>query len=191
MSQELNVLDLEKKAAELDAREAVIKSRECELNEETQHAAYDIEFKSQTYGAIYNTVLEKDRSLLSLCIAGLGFVVFIVQKPPVNSGIAILAVITVVAYLISIFSVLYIFSENSKYLVQIIHNTKQIDEYQSKLKKLDLVVAVSFYLAIVLSVIIGIGSSEILHFGTTNTTVQTSPTNTITSPVISPATTAP
>ena len=40
---------------------------------------YAVEFQSQSYASFYNTTMEKDKSILTLSVAGIGFLVTLLQ----------------------------------------------------------------------------------------------------------------
>lgn len=48
-------------------------------NEENKRNLLEIEYKSQAYASYYNTSMERDKSLLTLSVAGLGFLVTLIN----------------------------------------------------------------------------------------------------------------
>ncbi|TOF73932.1 hypothetical protein, partial [Vibrio parahaemolyticus] len=50
-----------------------------ELPEKQVQQLENIEFKSQSYASFYNTTLEKDKSILTLSVAGIGFLLTLLQ----------------------------------------------------------------------------------------------------------------
>lgn len=118
-----------------------------------------VEYKSQAYASFYNTAMEKDKSILTLSVAGIGFLVTLLNISKtigyVNYSIFILASL---CFLISIYCILSIFDKNADYMLDIAQD-KDVTLKEYKLKKLDKWAIRSFYLAIILSILLGVSTS--------------------------------
>ncbi|WP_429070343.1 hypothetical protein [Aeromonas dhakensis] len=118
-----------------------------------------VEYKSQAYASFYNTAMEKDKSILTLSVAGIGFLVTLLNLSKtigyVNYTIFILAAL---CFLISIYCILSIFDKNADYMLDIAQD-RDVTLKEYKLKKLDKRAIRTFYLAIILSISLGISTS--------------------------------
>ncbi|KGY10540.1 hypothetical protein [Vibrio sinaloensis] len=148
------------KLAELQKKEEEIDLAYDDLDDESENFSKRIEHMSQSYASFYNTTLEKDKSILTLSVAGLGFLVTFINfgGGPSYWLLALLALATM-SYMICITSVITIFGMNAKYIIAL--TTGKVEEYKQievKLKKLDKRAISSFYCGLLLSLLIGLGT---------------------------------
>ncbi len=129
--------------------------------EEEEAQAKRVELYSHHVAAWVNSSLERDRSLLTLSVAGLG-VLLTLMSTAVNSITAlILYYLAVFALLMCIFSVLLIFQRNKKYIENVICGSESADPW---LTILDIVAVCSFVIGILFCAIIGISSATSTYF---------------------------
>jgi hypothetical protein len=131
------------------------------MTPEEEAQAKRIEFFSQGVAAWFNTALERDKSLLTLSIAGLG-VLLALMPTAVNSITAlILYYLSAFALLICVFSVLLVFQRNKKHIADVFNGTTSPDPW---LTMLDNVAVWSFILGVLFCAIIGISSATSTYF---------------------------
>lgn len=120
---------------------------------------YAVEFRSQSYASYYNTIMEKDKSILTLSVAGIGFLITILQiTGSISRYQFAFFVIAAFFYLVSIFCMITIFSKNGDFIINMTTN-QSTEVIQYKLRILDKTAIISFGIAIVLSIIFGASSS--------------------------------
>lgn len=79
---------------------------------------YAVEFRSQSYASYYNTIMEKDKSILTLSVAGIGFLITILQiTESISRYQFAFFAIAAFFYLISIFCMITIFSKNGDLII--------------------------------------------------------------------------
>lgn len=118
-----------------------------------------VEFKSQSYASYYNTSMEKDKSILTLSVAGIGFLVTLLKlEDTIETYQFVLFSIAAISFLVSIYSVVTLFGKNGDFIIDLV-NDRDITLKQHKLKTLDRNAIYSFYLAIVMSLALGISTS--------------------------------
>lgn len=123
-------------------------------NEKKILEAKHIEFHSQSVNAWYMSALEKDKSILTLSVAGIGFLITLLMNEEINSYIIfILFCSSILSFLISIIFIIYIFELNKKYLTGILKND---NSNKIKIKTKDKIAVISFVFGILFSIIIGI-----------------------------------
>lgn len=49
------------------------------ISDQDLQRLYAVEFKSQSYSSFYNTTMEKDKSILTLSVAGIGFLITLLK----------------------------------------------------------------------------------------------------------------
>lgn len=114
-----------------------------------------VEYKSQSYASFYNTTMEKDKSILTLSVAGIGFLITVIQLfKTINYLQLTLVAISAFFYLVSIICIIRIFSKNAPYIVGIV-NDDDVSSLGHKLKTLDSTAIKSFFIGIILSIILG------------------------------------
>ncbi len=157
---------LKRWAKKLGKRDKALTDRELKLCEEEKIHDFNIEYKSQTYNAFYTTSMEKDKSILTVAVAGLGFLIAIIQSEQLKpTGLTVwLLAISCLCYLISIFLLLTIFKCNKDYLINLAtDNHDGTEGWNKKLTRLDGAASISFYLAIMHSVALGIVTSNFIN----------------------------
>ncbi|HAS6102441.1 TPA: hypothetical protein I7117_23685 [Vibrio vulnificus] len=128
-----------------------------------------IEFQSQSYASFYNTTLEKDKSILTLSVAGIGFLLTLLQFTKSISYYELcFFLIAAVSYLVAIYCVISIFGKNSTFIIELV-NKRDVSVKQYQLDILDKTAIRSFYLAIVMTVLLGASTSQSMFIiGETN-----------------------
>ncbi|MBF0283927.1 MAG: hypothetical protein HQL51_05660 [Magnetococcales bacterium] len=116
----------------------------------------DVEYYSAMVTAWFNTKLEHDKSLITLSTGGLGFIIAISSKI-LNSHPLFLAayIVAIVSFLVCIASLLLIFKGNAKAIEGQIARSDP-SQYIGKLKFLDKVASISFFVGVFLSSVLGI-----------------------------------
>ncbi len=140
-----------------------LKIKESEINnmlEETEDVAlqtkFRVEFNSQSYYSFYSTKLEKDKSILTLSVAGLGFLVTFINFTSIFKPYEfIFFLIAAVCFMVCILNVVKIFDKNAEYIVLLTTDAGGIEEKEAELKKLDKWAIKSFYLGIVMAFALG------------------------------------
>tara|TARA_R110000751_G_scaffold199947_1_gene304729 strand:- start:640 stop:1287 length:648 start_codon:yes stop_codon:yes gene_type:complete len=119
-----------------------------------------IEFQSQSYSSFYNTTMEKDKSILTLSVAGMGFLLTLLQLAKNISYFEFtFFLIAALGYLVAIYSVISIFGKNSNFIIELV-NKRDTSVKQYQLDILDKTAIRSFYLAIVMTVVLGVSTSQ-------------------------------
>jgi hypothetical protein len=114
-------------------------------------------FYAASVEAWYLTRLEHDKSLLILSSGGIGLLITLITTKGVDSIVLLaLNVAALIFFVVCIISILFIFSGNSTYIVNIIKENKKHDP---RLRVLDNVAKYSFIIAIILSLLIGISTA--------------------------------
>lgn len=165
MNEPTNEIDLIQIKKQLDKRKRRLDKREERLSIEERARCLDIEYTSQAYNAFYSTKIEKDRSLLTICVAGLGFLVYIIKEEQIGAALAVIFFTACISYLICIFILLKIFTLNGEYLINIVTDNKLTDHLEKNLSRYDLAANIIFSIAIISSVILGISVSNIIKLG--------------------------
>jgi hypothetical protein len=118
-----------------------------------------IEYVGQAYASFYNTKMEKDKSILTLSVAGIGFLITLLGF---HKGLGIIHMVffllSALSFLVSIYFVINIFEKNSDYIIDL---TRSVDVRvkECKLQMLDDIVIKSFYFAIVMALCFGVAVS--------------------------------
>lgn len=98
-----------------------------------------VEFSSQAYASFFATTMERDRSMLSLSVAGIGFLVAMInwQKDQVITSTQLFfLVFAVLGFLGVVFVILKIMKDNGALVIGLVNETNvAVQEY--KLKNLD------------------------------------------------------
>ncbi len=115
--------------------------------------AKDVEFHSQNLAAWFNTALERDKSLLTLSVAGIGVLVSMTQIAVDSVGSLLLYAGALLAFMVCLFSVLIIFQQNKTH-IQAVLNGQNADD--PLLGFLDSIAIFSFLMAMLLCVMLGI-----------------------------------
>jgi hypothetical protein len=126
------------------------------LNKEDYEAKEKV-FYGAMISAWLNTKLERDKQLLGLSVTAVGLLVTLLRTVGVSDiEELILFSLAMLAFLVTIISVIYILGENAE------HIEKMIDKSESESKKLirlDKVAGISFVTGMVIIVIIGMNTS--------------------------------
>ena len=118
----------------------------------------DAEFYSQGVAAWFASALEHDKSLLTLSVAGIGFLISLAQTASMKTAIAspcmlALYVGSVVAFLACLIAVLSIFRRNKTHIQDILSGGDRDDRL---LAVLDKFASLSFFAAMLVSALLGI-----------------------------------
>ena len=114
------------------------------------------EFYSQGVAAWFNTALERDKSLLTLSVAGVGVLVSMTQIAVDSIGSLLLYTGALLAFIFCLFFVLMIFKQNKKHIQDVFNGRATEDPL---LEFLDSGAIFSFLIAILLCVTLGIYSA--------------------------------
>lgn len=118
-----------------------------------------VEFQSQSYASFYSTTMEKDKSILTLSVAGIGFLVTVLNiSKTINYIHYSMFVTAALLFLISIYCILTIFDKNADFIVDLTQK-RDVTLKTHKLKVLDSWAIITFYLAILISTLLGIATS--------------------------------
>ena len=130
--------------------------------------AKDVEFYSQGVAAWFNSALEHDKSLLTLSVAGVGFLVSIMQMENAIDCVCtlILFIGAILSFVVCLASVLWIFKRNKKHIMDVFNGKKDSD---SVLGILDNIASYSFMIAMLLSALLGISMSITTYISKGNT----------------------
>lgn len=121
---------------------------------------FRVEYNSQSYASFYNTKIEKDKSILTLSVAGLGFLVtFINFTENLKLYEFILFIISAVCFMICIYKIINIFDKNAEYIILLTTDAEGIDDKEIELKRLDQWAIKSFYLGLVMAFTLGMCTS--------------------------------
>ncbi|WP_286235597.1 hypothetical protein [Thalassotalea sediminis] len=140
------------------------KKIENSISDQDLQRLYAVEFKSQSYSSFYNTTMEKDKSILTLSVAGIGFLITLLKLSD-SLGYYDMAFFSIatVGFLISIFCIVTLFGKNADFIVDLAQE-KDVTIKQHVLKQLDTWAIRTFYIAIIMSVCLGVSTSSTLFF---------------------------
>lgn len=132
------------------------------ISDEDLKRLFLVEFKSQSYASFYNTSMEKDKSILTLSVGGIGFLVTLINlSKSIGYLDLIIFALAALFFLVSIYCIITMFGKNAEYIVDLTQDRNvEVKDYQ--LKKLDKIAIYSFYCAIVLSIVLGVVTSKSL-----------------------------
>lgn len=152
--------EIERQLDELSKQKIKIEEDSSLLEESKINISKYIEYYSQAYASFYNTTLEKDKSILTLSVAGLGFLITFANLNVKLGCVAYAAfILAALAYLYSIYNIITIFGENAKYIIEITTDSGKEGEIETQLKKYDKRAINSFYIGIILSLALGVITS--------------------------------
>lgn len=154
LSQELN-----RKSAHLEIRERELNNKASHLNDVELARSCTIEFNSQSYASFYNTKIEKDKSLLTLSIAALGFLITFINSALSSHWQTAILLSAITALLLSAYTVIKIFDKNAEYIICLTKSGTDHQSIENHLKKLDAIATRSFYAGIALSIAIALTSN--------------------------------
>jgi hypothetical protein len=126
------------------------------LTEEVEKAK-ELAFYGASVEAWYNTRLERDKSLLTLSTGGIGLLLTLIAAFGIHSAESlVLYVLALMAFVVCLGAVLWIFQRNSEHLVEVIHHREKSDLLLEVLDK----IAISTFLAgVALSSVLGIAGA--------------------------------
>jgi len=114
------------------------------------------EFYSQGVAAWFNSALEHDKSLLTLSVAGVGVLVSMMQTAIDSVCSLLLYAGAILAFMVCLVSVLMIFKRNKKHILDVFNGQATDDPL---LGFLDGSASFSFFIAMLLSALLGISSA--------------------------------
>ena len=121
-----------------------------------------VEYTSQAYASFYTTSMEKDKSILTLSVAGIGFLVTLLKLASYLSIYdMVFFFVAAASYLCAIFFIITLFSKNGSYIIDLV-NDRDTTLKNHKLMQLDKLAICFFYLAIVMSLLMAISTSSAL-----------------------------
>ncbi len=119
----------------------------------------NVEYKSQAYASFYTTSMEKDKTLLTLSVGGIGFLVTLLNlAKSLNLGHIGLFFIASFAFVVSIHTILTIFGENKAYIIAI-SQEQPLDYLEKRLTELDKRAVSAFYIGLALTICLGVATS--------------------------------
>ena len=145
---------LGKEMEELDDKRASLISEEVG---QRLAQAKDVEFYSQSLVSFYNTKIEKDKSILSLSMAGLGFLItFVNFGGGIDDVHFFLFVVSSLSFLVCIFIVVVILDMNANYIIAMVADDVAEGKIEGRLRWLDKAAMTSFCIGVFLSFCLGI-----------------------------------
>lgn len=145
----------------LKKRESVLADRELKLCDEEKSHDFNIEFKSQAYSAFYASAMERDKSLLTISVAGIGFLAAILAKDVPLWGFVVGAV-SAICFLTCVALLLAVFKMNGNYLLSITKEQYSLTEHLSdNLTAIDRAATVFFYIGILLATFLGLSQATL------------------------------
>lgn len=121
-------------------------------------AEKDVEFYASNLDAWFNTSLEFDKSILALSAGGIGLLVTLLTTIGLSSAlILVLYVIAILAFLIALASVLFVFRRNRTYIENVV--TGKSAESDRYLVVADKAASVAFGAAVTLTAFIGVATA--------------------------------
>ncbi|EEY99103.1 hypothetical protein VOA_001452 [Vibrio sp. RC586] len=152
--------ELDQQLQQLEQQKSKIEDDYVQLETDKIEVAKYVEFNSQSYASFYNTKLEKDKSILTLSVAGLGFLITFTNFAEKLGTFAYVAfILAALAYLFCVFNVITIFEKNALYIIEVTTDSDKASELEVQLRKHDKRAIYSFYLGILLSFVLGISTS--------------------------------
>ena len=95
---------INKEAKEEKSESCESKKIENSISDQDLQRLYAVEFKSQSYSSFYNTTMEKDKSILTLSVAGIGFLITLLKlSDSLEYYDMIFFSVAILGFLISIF----------------------------------------------------------------------------------------
>lgn len=117
----------------------------------------EVEYYAAQVNAWFNTKFEHDKSLLTLSAGGIGLLVTLLSTVGINSlGALVLCVLALVAFIICLGILLWIFRRNAKHLEEVCQGKATSDPV---LALLDNLAILSFLSGVVFSVIVSISTA--------------------------------
>lgn len=127
-----------------------------------QQTQKEVAFYAANVQAWFNSMLERDKSLLLLSGGGIGLLVTLLTSFGVSSPLAlIIFMLAILCFVVSATSAIFIFDRNPKHLEKVVKNQADSDNL---LCVLDALVVYSFIAGVILSMVIAL-SAGIDHLG--------------------------
>ncbi len=131
------------------------KSAELKKHKESQAAQKEIEFYAAGVAAWYNTMLEHDKSLLALSVAGVGLLITPLTMEGIDSiWRLVLHLLAILSFMTCLSAILWIFKKNSGRIEAILNTDAQSPD--PLLTKLDKIAIYAFAAGIIFSATIGV-----------------------------------
>jgi hypothetical protein len=157
MNDNLKEQKLKFKEHELNLKEQRLTLKEHELKELGVTELKTVEFYAAQVNAWINTKFEHDKSLLTLSAGGIGLLITLISTTGVRSITSlILYVLALVAFIVCLGALLWIFRRNAKHLEGVVMERETSDPF---LALLDNTAIWSFLLGVIISSIIGIATA--------------------------------
>lgn len=113
----------------------------------------DVAFYSALINAWITTKMERDKLILTLASGGIALLVTLLSTIGIRNCLeAILYVLAFISFATTVFVIIIILDENSRYIEEIISTGKKTD---LKLSRLDRITMISFVFGIIVSILIG------------------------------------
>lgn len=142
---------------ELNLRERELDLKEKSLSDSELIKQKQVAYYSHQVSAFLSTRMELDKSLLTLSVAGLGFLLsFIKVESNNNSANFFFFTIAALSFFFCILAVISIFEKNSKLIIGLSNNDEK--ETKKKLKRLDKIAKWTFMTGVFLSMSLVIAS---------------------------------
>jgi len=153
-------LELDKREQKLIEQEKELSTANDKLNDEELYRSNLVEYNSQTYASFYNTRMEKDKTLLTLSIATLGFIITYMSSAFETLFQTILIVLASGSLLYTSHIIIKIFDKNADYLIACIQSTFEPESQRQTLENLDKKATRSFYFGILLTIALAFISQQ-------------------------------
>lgn len=153
-------LELDKREQKLVQKEAELFKSIAKLSDEELYRSNLIEYNSQTYASFYNTRMEKDKTLLTLSIATLGFIITYIGSAFDTLYQTLLITFASGSLLYTSHTLIKIFDKNANYLIACTLSTSEPEQQKIILEKLDKRATRSFYCGTLLTIILSVISQQ-------------------------------
>ncbi|MDV2378846.1 hypothetical protein Q5N41_10660 [Vibrio cholerae] len=166
---ELNRLksELLKEQQRLEKWSNALNEREHCINEFSQYEARDVEYHSQSYAAFFGTRMEKDKSILTLAVVGIGYLATFANLGDEKLiGLElILFCVASLCFLVSIVIVIQVFKINGDYIIAVLNSAresqKKAELLSKRLKAADRIVLGAFIFGLITTISLGYIASGI------------------------------
>ena len=148
--------DIEKQLDDLEKKELEIQCREDDLNEDALQTSSLVEYRSQSYASFYNTKLEKDKSILTISVAGLGFLITFINLSKLDVYAYIFLFLSSMSFMFCIYAVIKILDKNADYIISVVTDNDDFSDKELYLRKLDKRCIKSFYLGVFFAFCLGV-----------------------------------
>ncbi|MNF91673.1 hypothetical protein D3C84_742840 [compost metagenome] len=153
-------LELDKREQKIIEKEKQLSIANDKLNDEELYRSNLVEYNSQTYASFYNTRMEKDKSLLTLSIATLGFIITYMSSALETLFQTLLISLASGFLLYTSHIIIKIFDKNADYLIACTQSTSEPETQRQTLEKLDKKATRSFYCGILLTIVLAFISQQ-------------------------------